>query len=166
MIGVPEAQDPSADHFLSVGRSDVVEIGKGTEKKRERDRLVGRSVLADTDGVVSGNGDESKLHQSGHSERRSGVKPEDEVTRHDAVGTKSAIAVVLFGRGLDHSRDDGTLVPSGETVGGSHHGMLSDTVSDLSTRIIAIARLGVLELDHSVPVDKRRLAQIGTSDQK
>lgn len=42
--------------------------------------------------------------------------------------------------------------------------MLSDTVSDLSTRIITVARLGVLELNHSVPVDERRLAQIGTSN--
>lgn len=60
---------------------------------------MGRSVLADTDGVVSGNGDESELHQSGHSEGRRGIKPEDEVSRHDAVGTKSVMAIYCSGRG-------------------------------------------------------------------
>lgn len=90
VISVPETQGPCADHFLSVGRSNVVEVREGTEEERESDRLVGRTVLTHTDGVVSSNGDESELHQSGHSERRSGIEPEDEVTRHDAVGPKSA----------------------------------------------------------------------------
>lgn len=99
VVDVPETQDPSADHFLSVGRSDVVEIGEGTEEKWESDWLVGRSVLADTDGVVSGNGDESELHQSGHSEGRRGIKPEDEVSRHDAVGKKSVMAIYCSVRG-------------------------------------------------------------------
>lgn len=90
VLSVPKTQDPRADHFLGIGRSDVVEIRESTEEERESDRLVGRSILADTDRVVSGHGDESELHQSSHSERRSGVEPEDEVTRHDAVGSKSA----------------------------------------------------------------------------
>jgi hypothetical protein len=59
--------------LVAVGRAPEREVGDGAEMDGSFDRLMGGAVLAETDGVVSGNPDDLVVAQSRETDRTGGI---------------------------------------------------------------------------------------------
>lgn len=63
----------AAAGLVTVGRAPDHAVGEGTEVGESLDRLVGRAVLTETDGVVGGDPDDALAGESGQTDGTSGV---------------------------------------------------------------------------------------------
>lgn len=130
--------------LVTVGRAPDHAVRKGTEVSEGLNRLVGRAVLAQTDGVVGGNPDVADLGQSRQTDGTGSVG--DEVEEGTAVGQDGAV-----GRQTVH---DGT------------HGVLTDTVSDVSAGVVTETSVLGLEIDGILPSGQVGASQIGGTTDK
>lgn len=62
--------------FVTVSRTPDVNVGSSPEVSESLDRLVGRTVLPETDGIMGGNPDDLVTAQSGKTDGTSGVRYE------------------------------------------------------------------------------------------
>lgn len=93
------------------------------------DGLMGRSILTETDGVVSGDPDNSLVGERGETNSTGCVG--DEVEESSASGNDGAVGA--------------------ETVHDGSHGVLTHTIADVSTRPLADSEAGRLEVDGLLP---------------
>lgn len=96
--------------LVAVSRSPDHAVGKGTEVGEGLDRLVGRAVLAETNGIVGGDPEAAHAGERREADSTGGVG--DEVEESTAIG------------------DDGSV--GGHTVQDSTHAMLANTEADVS----------------------------------
>lgn len=125
--------------LVTVGRAPHHAVGQGTEVGQGLDRLVGRAVLTKTDRVVGGDPDDALLGQGRQTDGTGGVG--DEVEEGTTV------------------RDDGTV--GGQTVEDGTHTVLTDTVSDVTSSVVAQASGWRLEVDSILPPGQVGASQIG-----
>lgn len=119
-------------------------VGQGTEVRQGLDRLVGRTVLSQTDRVVGRDVDDANVRESGQADGARGVR--DEVEESTTGG------------------DDGTV--GGETVHDSGHGMLTHTVADVATSPVTDAILWRLEVDGVLPAGVVGASQVSRAGHK
>ncbi|KAH3669314.1 hypothetical protein OGAPHI_001435 [Ogataea philodendri] len=125
-----------------------IHVRHGSEQGRRLHRLMGWSVFSLVDGVVSSDVDGLELLQASHSDGWSSVKVEHKE------------------RGRDWQ--EGALVVGSQSVGNGAHGMLSDTVLNVSTREVSSkTTLGgqsrVHEVFHTRPLQIHRHRQVRTT---
>lgn len=125
--------------LVTVGRSPDHGVGESTEVSESLNRLVGRTVLTETDGVVGGNPDGSDAGESRQTNGSGSVR--NEVQEGTGVGK------------------DGTV--GSETVEDSTHTVLTDTVSDVSTGVVTKTSGLGLEVDSLLPSGQVGASQIG-----
>lgn len=114
-------------------------VGESSEPGDGLNRLVGGSILTESDGVVGGNPDDLVVRESGESDGTGGVR--DEVEEGSAEGNDGTVGV--------------------ETVHDGTHGVLSDTVSEVSTAVVSETSLGGLEVDGLLPSGEVGSSQVG-----
>ena len=130
--------------LVAVSRAPDHAVGQSTEVSQSLNRLVGRTVLTQTDGVVGGNVDGADTGEGRQTDSTGGVG--DEVQE----GTTSG--------------DDGTV--GGETVHDGGHGVLTDTVAEVATGPVTDVVLGGLEVDGVLPAGVVGASQVGRAGQK
>lgn len=119
-------------------------VWKSTEVSEGLDWLMGWSILTKTDGVVGGNPDGADLGKGGETDGTGGVG--DEVKESSSVW------------------DDGSVC--GETVHDGTHGVLTDTVSDVTSRPVTETGGWWLEVNGVLPAGQIGAGKIsGSSDQ-
>lgn len=116
-------------------------VGESTEVGKSLNRLMGGAILSKTNGVVSGNPDEADVREGRKTDGTGGVG--DEVEESTAIG------------------DDGTV--GRKTVHDGTHGMLTDTIADVTTSVVAEASRRVLEVDSTLPPGEVGAGKIGRS---
>lgn len=130
--------------LVAVSRSPEGKVGGSSEPSGSLDRLVGRSVLTETDRVVGGDLDDSEVGKSGKSDGTGGVG--DKVEESGAEGDDTSVG--------------------GETVADGGHTVLSDTESEVSSGVATEAGGGVLEVLGSLPSGQVGTGQVGgTTDE-
>lgn len=138
-VGGSEGNVVGGAGLVTVGRAPHHAVGQGAEVGQSLDRLVGRAVLTKTDGVVGGNPDDALLGQGRQTHGTGGVR--DEVQEGTTVG------------------DDGAV--GGQTVQDGAHTVLTDTVSDVTSSVVAQAGSWGLEVDSLLPPGQVGASQIG-----
>jgi hypothetical protein len=108
------------------------------------DRLVGRAVLTQTDGVVGSDVNSTDAREGGQTDSTSGVGNEVQ----ESTG----------------GRNDGTVCS--KTVHDSSHSVLTDTVTEVAARPLTNAVLGWLEVNSVLPAGVVGASQIGGTRQK
>ena len=85
---LPQAHDdfPGLDDFVSVCRTQRDQAGNRAQRYQLLDRLMGRSVFADADGIVGEDPDRRNLHDGREADRHLHIVAEDEESR--AVGSE------------------------------------------------------------------------------
>jgi hypothetical protein len=116
-------------------------VGHGTEVSQSLDRLVSRTVLTQTDGVVGSDVDDTDAGQSRQTDGTGSVG--DEVQE----GTTSG--------------DDGTV--GSQTIHDGSHGVLTDTVAEVAARPLTNAKVRRLEVDGVLPASVVGASQISRS---
>lgn len=125
--------------LVTVGRSPDESVGESTEVGKSLNRLVGRTILTETDRVVGGDPDGADARQSRQTDGTSSVR--DEVQEGTGVGQDGAVG--------------------SETVEDGTHGVLTDAISNISAAVVAeTGRLG-LEVDGILPPGQVGASQIG-----
>lgn len=130
--------------LVAVSRAPHHAVGEGTEVSQSLDRLVSRTVLTQTDGVVGSDPDDSDAGQGRQTDGTGSVG--DEVEESTTVG------------------DDGSV--GGQTVHDGTHTVLTDTISDVSSGVVAEAGGRGLEVDGLLPAGKVGASQIGRATLK
>lgn len=125
--------------LVTVGRAPDHAVGQSTEVGQSLDRLVGRTVLTKTDGVVGGDPDGADLGQSRQTDSTGGVR--DEVQEGTTVGDQRAVG--------------------SDTVHDTTHTVLTDTVADVATGVVTETSGGGLEVDGVLPPGQVGTGQIG-----
>lgn len=115
--------------LVAVSRAPDHAVGEGTEVSQGLNRLVSRTVLTQTNGVVGSDVDDTDAGQSGQTESTGSVG--DEVKE----GTTG--------------RDDGTV--GSQTVHDGSHGVLTHTVAEVAARPLTNAVLRRLEVNSVLP---------------
>ncbi|ROV88950.1 hypothetical protein VPNG_10195 [Cytospora leucostoma] len=134
----------SSAGLVAIGGAPHHAVGEGTEVGQSLDRLVGRTVLTKTDRVVGGDPDNTVLGERGQTHGTGGVG--DEVEESTTVG------------------DDGAV--GGETVEDGTHSVLTDTVADVTSTVVAQTGGRGLEVDSLLPPGEVGASQIcGTTNQ-
>lgn len=113
-------------------------VGESTEVSQGLNRLVSRTVLTQTDGVVGSDVDDANAGESGQTD-----------------GTGSVGDEVQEGTG---SGDDGTV--GSKTVHDSSHGVLTDTVAEVAAGPVTNVVLRGLEVDGVLPAGVVGASQI------
>jgi hypothetical protein len=121
-----ERQLPAFGGFHGVGRAEDHEVGNGAQGGQVLDRLVGRAVLAQADGIVGADVDHPDAHQGGQPDRRAAVVGEDQegaaVGDHPAVQGQAvhrrrhaelAHAIVHIAPGIVGGVEDGGVLDEG-----------------------------------------------------
>lgn len=119
-------------------------VGQGTEMSQGLDRLVGRAILTQTDGVVGSNVDDTDARQSRQTDGTGGVG--DEVQESTTSG------------------DDGTV--GGQAVHDGSHGVLTHTVAEVAARPLANAVLRGLEVNGVLPAGVVGASQVSRAGQQ
>lgn len=130
--------------LVAVSRAPDHAVGQSTEVSQSLDRLVSRAVLAQTDGVVGGHPDSADARQGRQTDGTGSVG--DEVEESTTVG------------------DDGSV--GGQTVHDGTHGVLTDTVSDVSSGVVTEAGGLGLEVNSLLPAGKVGASQISRAADK
>ena len=84
-----QGHQPCALRLGTIARTDDIEVRNRAEHRELLDRLMGRAILADTDGIMGQYEDLRNLHQCRQSRHRLQIVTEDEEGRYE--GTKSAM---------------------------------------------------------------------------
>lgn len=134
----------SSAGLVAVGRAPDHAVRQGTEVSQSLNRLVSRTVLSKTNGVVSGNPNDADLGQSRETDSTSTIG--DKVQEGTAV------------------RQDSTV--SGETIHDGSHTMLTDTVADISTRIVSEPSSLGLEVNRGLPTGQVGASQISRTTEE
>jgi len=71
-----ESDEVCSRGFVTVGWTPNVDVGGSTEVGESLDRLVGRTVLSETDGIVGGDPDDLVTSESGETDGTGGVRDE------------------------------------------------------------------------------------------
>lgn len=125
--------------LVAVGRAPDHVVGESTEVGEGLDRLVSRTVLTKTNGVVGGDPDGADLGEGRQTHSTGGV-------RHEVEESTTV-------------RQDGAV--GGETVHDGTHTVLTDTVADVTARVVTeTVGLG-LEVDGLLPAGQVGAGQIG-----
>ena len=138
-----------SDHVTSRGLVTVsgsvdLHVGEGSQPSDGLYRLVGRTILTETDRVVGGDVEDSEVGEGGESNGTGGVR--DEVEEGGSEG------------------DDTTV--SGETVTDGGHSVLPDTEPDVSSGVVSEPGRGGLEVNGGLGSGQVGTGQIGrTSEQ-
>jgi hypothetical protein len=119
-------------------------VGEGTEVSQSLNRLVSGAVLTQTDGVVGSDVDDTNAGEGGETEGTGGVG--DEVEESTTGG------------------DDGAV--GSETVHDGGHGVLTDTVADVTTGPLTNTEVRGLEVDGVLPAGVVGASQIGGTRDK
>lgn len=125
--------------LVTVGRTPHHAVGEGTEVSKSLDRLVGRSILTETDGVVGRDVDDAVVGEGRQADGTSGVGNE---VQESTTG-----------------RDDGTV--GGHTVHGSSHGVLTHTEAHVAASVVTDAEVGGLEVNSLLPASVVGTSQVG-----
>jgi hypothetical protein len=125
--------------LIAVGRTPDHAVGEGTEVSQSLDRLVSRTVLTQTDGVVGSDVDDANAGESRQTDGTGGVG--DEV-QESTTG-----------------RDDGAV--GGKAVHDSSHGVLTDTVAEVAAGPVTDVVLRGLEVNGVLPTGVVGASQIG-----
>lgn len=112
--------------FVTVGWSPDHQVWNGSEMGQGLDRLMGWTVFTQTDGVVGGDPDDWVAGKGRQSEGAGGVG--NEVQEGTTVG-------LVVG------------AESGDTVHDGTHGVLTDTVTDVTAGVVTQAQRRRLEVD-------------------
>lgn len=134
----------SSAGLVTIRRAPDHTVGESTEVSQSLDRLVGGAILTQTDGVVGSDVNDANAREGRETDGTGGVG--DEVQE----GTSSG--------------DDGTV--GSETVHDSSHGVLTDTVAEVTARPFTNAVLRRLEVNSSLPAGVVGASQIGRARQK
>lgn len=130
--------------LVAVGGTPNHAIREGTEVGQSFDRLVGRTVLTQTDGVVGSDVDDADAGEGGQTKSTGGIG--DEVEESTTGG------------------DDGAV--GSKTVHNGSHGVLTHTVADVATGPLANAVDGGLEVDGVLPAGVVGAGQISGTGQE
>lgn len=130
--------------LVAVGRTPNHAVRQGTEVGQSFDRLVGRTVLTETDGVVGSDVDDADAGEGGQTKSTSGIG--DEVEESTTGG------------------DDGAV--GSKTVHNGSHGVLTHTVADVATGPLTNAVDGGLEVDGVLPAGVVGAGQISGTGQE
>lgn len=130
--------------LVAVSRAPDHAVGESTEVSQSLDRLVSRTVLAQTNGVVGGDPDGADARQGRQTDGTGSVG--DEVEESTTVG------------------DDGSV--GGQTVHDGTHTVLTDTISDVSSGVVSEAGSLGLEVNSLLPAGKVGASQISRSTDK
>lgn len=114
-------------------------VGESTEVSKSLDRLVGRSILTETDGVVGRDVDDAVVGEGRQADGTSGVG--NEVQESTTGG------------------DDGTV--GGHTVHGSSHSVLTHTEAHVAASVVTDAEVGGLEVNSLLPASVVGTSQVG-----
>lgn len=125
--------------LVSVGRAPDHAVGQGAEVSQRLNRLVGRAVLTQTNGVVGSNPDGADLREGRQTDGTSAIG--DEVEEGTGV------------------RQDGAV--GGETVHDGTHGVLTDTIADIAAGVVTEAVGLWLEVNSVLPAGKVGTSQVG-----
>lgn len=122
--------------LVAVGRAPDHAVGQSTEMGQSLNRLVSRTILSKTNGVVGGNPDDADPRQGRETDSSGSVG--DEVEESTAIRQDSAVG--------------------SETVHDGTHGVLTDTVADISASVVTETGGLGLEVNSALPA-----SQVGTS---
>lgn len=125
--------------LVTVGRAPEGEIGGSTEPGRSLDRLVGGSVLTETDRVVCRDLKDAEVRQGAQTDSAGGVR--DKVEESGAEGNETTV--------------------SGETVADGSHAVLANTESEVSALVATKTGRGVLEVFGTLPTGQVGTSQVG-----
>lgn len=139
-----EGRVVSGAGLVAVRRAPDHAVGESAEVGQSLDRLVGRAVLTQTDGVVGSDVDDADVGEGGETDGPGGVG--DEVQEGTA------------------GRDDGAI--GRETVHDGGHGVLTHTVADVATRPLANAILRGLEVDGVLPAGVVGASQVSRAGEQ
>lgn len=129
----------SSARLVAVGRAPDHAVGQSTEVSQGLDRLVGRAVLTQTNGVVGGDPDNADLRQGRQTDGTGSVR--DEVQESTTVGDQGAVG--------------------SQTVHDGTHTVLTDTVAEVTARVVAQASRRGLEVNGALPPGQVGASQIG-----
>lgn len=130
--------------LVAISRAPDHHVGQGTEVGKGLNRLVGRAVLAKTDGVVGSDVDDTLVGERGKTDGTGGVR--NEVEESATGGDESAV-------GRDTVHDGG-------------HAVLTHTVAEVATGVVTNAKVGGLEVDGVLPAGVVGASQVGRAGQK
>jgi hypothetical protein len=130
--------------LVAIGGTPDHKVRQSTEVCKGLNRLVSRTIFTKTNGVVSGDPDNADLGQSGKTDGTGSVG--NEVQESTTSG------------------NDGTV--SCETVHDSTHGVLTDTVAEVTTAPLTNAVLRGLEVNSSLPASVVGSGQISGTGEK
>lgn len=136
-----DGHEISGRSLVTVGRSPEGQVGGRSQPSGSLDRLVGRSILSETDRVVSSDLDDSEVGQGRQSDGTGSVR--DKVEESGTEG-------------------DQTSVGSNTVTDGSHT-VLSDTESEVSSSVATETSGRVLEILGTLPSSQVGTGQIGRS---
>jgi hypothetical protein len=130
--------------LVAVGGTPDHEVRQSTEVCKGLNRLVSRTIFTKTNGVVSGDPDNADLRQSRKTDGTGSIG--NEVQESTTSG------------------DDGTV--SCETIHDGTHGVLTDTVAEVTTAPLTNAVLRGLEVNSSLPASVVGSSQISGTGEK
>lgn len=143
MLG-EDGNEVRSGSLVTVGGSPEGQVGGGSQPSGSLDRLVGWSILTETDRVVGGNLDDSKVRQSRQSDGTGSVG--DKVEESGAEGDQTSVR--------------------GDTVTDGGHTVLSNTKSEVSSGVATKTGGWVLEVLGALPSGQVGTGQIGrTTDE-
>ena len=134
----------SSAGFVAISRAPDHAVGQGTEVGQSLNRLVSRTVLTQTDGVVGSDVDDTDVRQG-----------------RETNGTGSIGNEVQEGTA---GRDDSAV--GSETVHDSGHSVLTHTVADVAARTVTNAVLRGLEVDGVLPAGVVGASQVSRAGQE
>lgn len=134
----------SGTSLVAVGGAPNHDVGEGTEVSQGLNGLMGRTVLTQTNRVVSSDVDGTDVGQSRETDRTGSVG--DEVEESASSG------------------DEGTI--GSDTVHDTTHGVFTDTVADVTSSPITNSKLGRLEVNSILPPGVVGASQISRSGEK
>lgn len=128
----------SSAGLVTIGRAPDHAVGQSAEVSQSLDGLVGRPILSKTDGVMGGDPNGTDLGQSRETDGTGSIGDKVEestaVRQNGAVGSKAV--------------HDGT------------HGVLTNTIADVSTRVVSEASGFGLEVNSLLPAGQVGASQV------
>lgn len=134
----------SSGGLVSVSGSPDHAVGEGTEVGDGLNRLMGRAILTKTDRVVSGNPDNANAGEGSETDGSCSVG--DEVEEGTTIGK------------------DGTV--GGQTVEDGAHGVLTNTISDVSAGVVTETGSRRLEVNGVLPSGQVGASQVGRATEE
>ena len=125
--------------LVAIGRTPDHVVGEGAQMSESLDRLVSRTVLTKSDRVVGSDPDGADSGEGGQADGTSGVG--NKVQEGTAV------------------RNDGTV--RSKAVHDSAHAVLTDTITNVTTRVVSEAVGLGLEVNSLLPASQVGASQIG-----